>query len=229
MTQADTSNSDPAPGRSRAAERPLTLAVLISGTGRTLENLLRVIAAGELAARVAVVVSSVPNVRGLEIAAAAGLPHLVVRRRDAPSEDAYSAAIYAALAPFRPDLILLGGFLRKLVVPPALAGRILNIHPALLPESGAAGKGFFGERVHAAVLASGATESGATVHVVDNDYDTGPVVLRATVPVLSGDTPATLGARVFAAECALYPEAIRRHVAAHPELHGATTSPWEHA
>lgn len=162
-------------------------------------------------ARVVAVVSSVPGVRGLAIADAAGVPALTLRRRDYPGDAAYSAAIYAALAPHAPDLIALAGFLRRLVVPSEWAGRILNIHPALLPESPAAGPGFYGERVHAAVLASGATESGATVHVVDDGYDTGPVVGRAVVPVLPDDTPATLAARVFAAECALYPAAIARH------------------
>jgi formyltetrahydrofolate-dependent phosphoribosylglycinamide formyltransferase len=194
------------------------LAVLLSGTGRTLENLLRVIEGGELAARISVVISSVPGVRGLAIAATAGIPHLTFRRRDFPNDVAYSDAIYAALAPHRPDLIIMAGFLRKLVVPSRWEGRILNIHPALLPESGAGGRGLYGERVHAAVLASGVSESGATVHVVNNEYDAGPVVMRARVPVLPGDTATTLGARVFAAECRLYPEAIRRYLAEHPEL-----------
>jgi len=164
-----------------------------------------------LDARVVAVVSSVPGVRGLDIAEAAGIPAFALRRRDHPDDAAFSAAIYAALAPFRPDLILLAGFLRRLVVPEAWTGRILNIHPALLPESSAAGPGFYGDRVHAAVLAAGAIESGATVHVVDNEYDHGPVVQRTVVPVLPDDTPATLAARVFAAECALYPAAIARY------------------
>jgi formyltetrahydrofolate-dependent phosphoribosylglycinamide formyltransferase len=201
-------------------ERPLSLAVLLSGTGRTLGNLIDVIAGGELDARIDVVVSSVPGVRGLQIAAEAGVPAIVLQRRDYDSDDAYSDAVYAAIAPYAPDLILLAGFLRRLVVPPVWRGRILNIHPAVLP-GGPAGRGLYGERVHAAVLASGAAESGATVHVVDGEYDTGPVVLTATVPVLPGDTPQTLGARVFVAECALYPEAVRRYVAAHPELRRA--------
>lgn len=207
------------------APRRLTVAVLLSGSGRTLENLLGAIAAGDLAARVAVVVSSRPGVRGLDVAAGAGILAHVLRRRDVRDDAAYGEAVYAAIAPHRPDLIVLAGFLRRLPVPPAWAGRILNIHPALLPESGAAGRGYWGERVHAAVLASGARESGATVHVVDAGYDTGPVVLRARVPVLPDDTPGSLGARVFAAECRLYPEAIRRHVAAHPELFGETRRP----
>jgi formyltetrahydrofolate-dependent phosphoribosylglycinamide formyltransferase len=204
----------------------IRLAVLLSGTGRTLENMLRVIKRGELDAEIVAVVSSIPGVRGLEIAERAGIPATVVQRRTFASEDAFSGAVYSWLAPHRPDLLMLAGFLRKLVVTPAWEGRILNIHPALLPESApyAAGRGFFGERVHAAVLAHGDAISGATVHVVDNGYDTGPVVLRETVPVLPGDTPASLGARVFEAERRLYPEAIRRYVAAHPELFAASES-----
>jgi phosphoribosylglycinamide formyltransferase-1 len=197
--------------------RPLALAVLLSGTGRTLENFLRVIDRGELDARIVAVVSSVSGVRGLAIAEEAGVPAFVVRRKDFASDDAYSDAVYAALGPYEPDLLLLAGFLRRLVVRPDWKGRILNIHPGLLPGS-PAGRGFYGERVHVAVLASGAAESGATVHIVDDDYDTGPIVLRATVPVLPGDTPETLGARVFALECELYPEAVRQYVAQHPEM-----------
>jgi phosphoribosylglycinamide formyltransferase-1 len=200
---------------------PIGVGVLLSGTGRTLENLLRAIAAAELNASIRVVVSSKPDVRGLEIARDAGIPAVVIQRRDFDSEPAYSAAVYAAIRPHAVELLLLAGFLRKLVVPSEWEGRILNIHPALLPEmAAAAGKGFYGDRVHAAVTASGAAESGATVHVVDNGYDTGPVVMRATVPVLPDDTPALLAARVFAAECVLYPAAIRQYVTTHPELFG---------
>jgi formyltetrahydrofolate-dependent phosphoribosylglycinamide formyltransferase len=198
----------------------LSLAVLLSGTGRTLENLLRVIEAGDLDARISAVVSSVPGVRGLTIAEQADIPRATIRRKDFSSDEAYSDAVYAAIAPHQPDLILFAGFLRKLIIPPRWEGRILNIHPALLPESGAAGRGYYGERVHAAVLASGATESGATVHVVDAGYDTGPVVMKQSVPILPGDTPASLGARVFDAECRLYPKAIRKYVAQRPDLFG---------
>ncbi len=204
----------------RLERGPINCAVLLSGSGRTLENLLFVIGRGGLNCAIRVVISSKPDVRGLQIAEDAGIPAFVVLRQDFASDREYSAAIYATIRPFDPELILLCGFLRKLVVPPALEGRILNIHPALLPESAAGGKGFYGDRVHAAVLASGATQSGATVHVVDNGYDTGPVVFRATVPVLPDDTPSTLAARVFTAECALYPAAIRRYVATRADLFG---------
>ena len=211
----------PSLGQPATERTPVGLGVLLSGTGRTLANLLRAIAAGELHASVRVVVSSKPGVRGLEIAREAGIPALVVRRAAFADDLAFSDAIYAAVRPYEPELLVLSGFLRKLVVPSGWDGRILNIHPALLPEAAAAaGRGFYGDRVHAAVLASGATESGATVHVVDNGYDTGPVVLREPVPVLPDDTVATLAARVFAAECRLYPAAIQRHLADHPELFG---------
>lgn len=214
-------STEPATAATRQC-RPIRLAVLLSGTGRTLANLLDVIADGELNAEVVRVISSVAGVRGLEIATAAGIPTAVITRRDYPTNAAYCDALFAALAPSRPDLIVLAGFLRKLIVPEEWTGRILNIHPALLPEAAAyaAGKGFYGEHVHRAVLAHGDTRSGATVHIVDNGYDTGPTVLQVEVPVLPDDTPATLAVRVFEAEKRLYPEAIRRYVAANPHLFG---------
>jgi formyltetrahydrofolate-dependent phosphoribosylglycinamide formyltransferase len=198
-------------------KRPLRLAVLLSGTGRTLENLLAAIARGELNATVDVVISSVQGVRGIEIAEAAGIPAAVFTRRAYPDLDSFSDAVYAVLEPIAPDLILFAGFLRQLQVRPGYEGRILNIHPGLLPE-GPSGKGMYGAHVHAAVLRSGASRSGATVHVVDQEYDTGPVVKREVVPVIEGDSVESLAARVFAAECRLYPAAIRAYVARHPEL-----------
>ena len=210
----------------------LRIAVLLSGTGRTLANLLRAIDEGAFAAQIVAVVSSRPGVRGLEIAAAANIPTGTVVRRAFADDAGFSDAVYAALAPYEHDLIVMAGFLRKLVVPPEWEGRILNIHPALLPESAAAGQGYYGEHVHAAVLAGGAEVSGATVHVVDNRYDAGPVVARTVVPVVPDDTAATLGARVFAAECDLYPRAIARYVAENRRLFpalGATPEHHEHA
>ena len=200
--------------------RPWRVAVLLSGAGRTLENLLRIAARGELPVEIVAVVSSVPGVRGLDVAERAGIPAVVVTRKGHPSVHAYSAAIYDAIAPHAPDLILMAGFLRQVLIFPGWEGRILNIHPALLPDASsyAAGKGMYGERVHAAVLAHGDAITGATVHVVTDDYDDGPPLLRTEVPVLPGDTPVTLGTRVFYAECDLYPEAIRRYLAANPEL-----------
>ncbi len=213
---------DPPSSRNVEGQQPsLRIAVLISGSGRSLANLLTVIADGALDAEIVAVVSSVAGVRGLEIATDAGVPATTIARKGFADNAAYSAAVYGWLRPYRPDLIALAGFLRKLEVPPEWAGRILNIHPALAAAFPyASGRGFYGDRVHAAVLANGDTRSGATIHVVDNGYDTGSVVAETAVPVLPGDTAATLGARVFAAECALYPVTIRSYVAAHPDLFG---------
>lgn len=169
-------------------------------------------------AEVVAVVSSRAGVRGLEIAQSAGIPAFVIPRKAFDDDAAFSDAIFAQVRPFAPDLIICAGFLKRLVVRPEWDGRILNIHPALIPESGAAGAGYYGAKVHEAVLASGATESGATVHVVDNEYDHGPVIMKRRVPVLPGDTADDLAARVFAAECDLYPKAIQSYVEAHPDL-----------
>ncbi len=200
--------------------RPWRLGVLLSGSGRTLENLLTEIARGELNAEIVCVVSSRSNVRGIEVAREAGLPVHVVTRKTQPELAAHSRAIYDAVTPYDADLLILAGYLRQIVVDPAWSGRMLNIHPALLPQAQAyaAGRGLYGDRVHAAVLEHGDTVSGATVHVVTDDYDAGPPVLQREVAVLPGDTVRALADRVFAVECELYPEAIRRYMAAHPEL-----------
>jgi formyltetrahydrofolate-dependent phosphoribosylglycinamide formyltransferase len=196
--------------------RVARVAVLLSGSGRTLENLLGAAHRGMLDCEFVAVVSSKPDVRGLAIAQDAGIPAFVVQRRDFLSDEAYTEEVESILAPFSPDLILLAGFLRKLVIGDKWAGRVLNIHPALLPEmAAAAGKGFYGDKVHAEVLRRGAPESGATVHVVDNGYDTGPVVDRVAVPVLEGDTVRSLADRVFAAECDLYPRAVNEYIRKH--------------
>ena len=199
--------------------RPWRFGVLLSGAGRTLTNLLDVIRRGELDAEVVAVVSSVDGVRGLDVARGAGIPAHVVSRRDAPVVTDYSEKVYNAFAAYDVDLIIMAGFLRRVLVFPGWEGRILNIHPCLLPDAAyAAGRGRYGERVHEAVPAHGDTTTGATVHVVTDVYDDGPPLLRVEVPVLPGDTPETLGTRVFMAECGLYPEAIRQYLAAHPEL-----------
>lgn len=201
-------------------ERPWRLGVLITGTGRTLRNLLDVIERGELDAEVVCVASSLPGVKGLDIAADAGIPTAVVTRKDHPGAERYSQAMYDAVAPHRPDLLVMAGFLRRLLVFPGWEGRILNIHPALLPDAAgyAAGKGMYGDRVHQAVIDHGDAVSGATVHVVTDVYDDGPPLMRTEVPVEPGDTMDSLAARVFVEECVLYPEAIRQYLAAHPEL-----------
>lgn len=178
--------------------------------------MLRVTADGSLDAEIVAVVSSRSGVRGIAIAEQAGLPVIAISRKRFEDDEAFTTAILDWLAPFSPDLIIHAGFLRKLVIPPEWDGRMLNIHPSLIPESGAAGKGFYGHYVHEAVLSSGATESGATVHVLDNEYDEGPILMKARVPVLPGDTADTLADRVFAAECELYPRAIAAYLRDNP-------------
>jgi formyltetrahydrofolate-dependent phosphoribosylglycinamide formyltransferase len=185
----------------------LQVAVLLSGTGRTLENLLALRAAGELEIDIPIVISSRHGVRGLEVAEAAGIAAHVVSRREYPTPGQMSARVRELLAPHDIDLILLAGFLSQLEILPEWEGRMLNIHPSLLPLFG--GRGLYGSRVHEAVLAAGVTETGCTVHLVNAEYDAGPIVLQRSIPVCDDDTPETLGARVFALECELYPEAIR--------------------
>jgi len=206
--------------RDVTTDSPWNLGVLLSGTGRTLENLIAAIARGDLDARIPVVISSVPGVRGIEVARQAGIPAIVIRRGDYESVEHYSDAMYEALAPYDIDLIVMAGYLRKLLIAPEWEARVINIHPCLLPEAAtyAAGKGMYGERVHAAVLAHGDTVSGCTVHLVTNDFDAGPPLATASVPVLPVDTAATLGARVFVEETWLYPSAIRDYTRAHPHL-----------
>ena len=182
--------------------------VLLSGSGRTLENFLARIEADALPLEICAVVSSRADVRGVEIARGAGLPVAVFRRKDHASVAEHNAAINAWLAPFRPQIIALAGYLCFYMPPEGFSGPVVNIHPALLPRHG--GKGFFGDRVHQAVLAAGESESGCTVHMVSDRYDEGRILEQARVPVLPGDDVHTLADRVFAAECELYPRVLAR-------------------
>ncbi len=186
---------------------PLKLAVLLSGSGTTLQNLVDVIRRGELDARVEVVIGSRPGLKGLERAAAAGLRNTVVDRAAFPSCAEFSRRVFSICDDAAAGLVVLAGWLCLLDVPDRYLGRALNIHPALLPSFG--GKGMYGRRVHEAVLAHGCKVSGCTVHFVDNTYDTGPIILQRACPVLEEDTPDSLARRVFEQECAAYPEAIR--------------------
>lgn len=188
-----------------AAPLPPRLAVLISGSGRTLDNLIDRIRDGRLAATIEVVVSSRDGVRGVRIAEAAGLPVRVVSPRGMSTAD-FSASIFGCCASAGADLVVLAGFLHLVAVPPVFAGRVINIHPSLLPAFG--GKGFHGMHVHRAVIDRGCTISGCTVHLVDDEYDHGRILLQRSVPVLPDDTPESLAARVFASECETLPEAI---------------------
>ncbi|MCZ7648875.1 MAG: phosphoribosylglycinamide formyltransferase [Planctomycetota bacterium] len=189
------------------SEAKRKVAVLLSGNGTTLENLFQRGESGALPIQVVAVLSSRADAYGLERARRRGVPALVVERKRFVLPEEYSAALFEALAPYAPELVCLAGFMSLLRIPPAYEQRILNVHPALLPAFG--GKGYYGMKVHEAVLRHGCKVSGCTVHFVDNEYDHGPIVLQRAVPVLENDTPESLSERVQAAEREAYPEAIR--------------------
>jgi phosphoribosylglycinamide formyltransferase-1 len=186
------------------------VAVLVSGGGRSLENLCEEIDAGRLGCRIALVLSDRPGIRALERAARRGLDVVVVPRTEFADADAFGDAVFAVIEAHGAELVVLAGFLRLLPVPERWLGRVLNIHPALLPAFG--GKGFYGDRVHAAVLERGVQFTGCTVHYVTNEYDAGPILLQRCIEVAPDDTVDSLAARVFAEERVALPEAIRRHL-----------------
>ncbi|HUU31736.1 MAG TPA: phosphoribosylglycinamide formyltransferase [Phycisphaerae bacterium] len=187
--------------------KTLRLGVFLSGGGRTLQNLLDHIRHGKLEAEVAAVIASRERIRGIELAKAAGLPTHLVRPKDHPAVQAYSDALVKILDEARVDLVVLAGFLSYWIIPDRYLGRVVNIHPALLPAFG--GEGMYGHHVHEAVLARGCKVSGCTVHFVNNTYDDGAIILQRAVPVYAEDTPDDVAARVFREECIAYPEAIR--------------------
>jgi phosphoribosylglycinamide formyltransferase-1 len=190
-----------------ALRQPLPLAVLISGGGTTLRNLLERIAAGQVPACVQLVIASSSKARGLEYARDAAIPHRIVRQREHATAEAYRDAVFGPCRDAGAGLVVMGGFLKHVLIPPDFENRVMNIHPALIPAF--CGQGYYGHRVHEAVLEYGAKVSGCTVHFADNQYDHGPIVIQRTVPVLDDDTPETLAARVFREECEAYPKAIR--------------------
>jgi len=199
----------------------MRIAVLASGSGTTLQAILEAFCAPGASApvTVALVVSNNRAAYALERARLAGVPAAVVDHRGR-SREAFEAELGALVEAHGIALICLAGFMR-ILTPGFVArfpGRILNTHPALLPAFG--GKGMYGEHVHRAVLAAGVAVSGCTVHIVDEVPDGGPIVAQASVPVLDGDTPERLAARVQSAERRLYPEVIRWWAAGRVEVAG---------
>ncbi len=183
------------------------LAVVLSGSGTTLQNLLDRIERGELPARVVAVVSSVEGAFGLERARKAGVPAVTVERKRFEDRASFSAALAERLDTHEPDLVVFAGFIHRWDVPASYEGKVMNVHPALIPAF--SGKGYYYDRVHREALERGVKVSGCTVHFVDNDYDEGPIILQKVVPVEEGDTVESLRARVQEAEREAYPEAIR--------------------
>jgi formyltetrahydrofolate-dependent phosphoribosylglycinamide formyltransferase len=187
--------------------QPLRLAVLVSGGGTTLQNLLDRASGGTLPAQVVAVVSSRAGAFALARAEQAGVPAVAVEPQACASREEFSRRVFDRCRAVRADLVCLAGFLQLLHIPDDFQGRVLNIHPALIPAF--CGQGYYGLRVHRAALEAGVKVSGCTVHFADNEYDHGPIVSQRVVPVLDDDTPEDLAARVFAQECEAYPEAIR--------------------
>ena len=187
--------------------RHLRLGVLISGGGTTLENVAEAISRGTIDAEIVTVVASNEGCYGIQRARRLNFPVTVISRKEAGSLEQFSKQIAENLRDHNVDLALMAGFLSLWTIPEDFAGRVMNIHPALLPKFG--GKGMHGEHVHAAVLKAGERESGCTVHFADNAYDAGPIILQRRVAVLRDDTVESLAKRVFAEECVAYPEAIR--------------------
>jgi phosphoribosylglycinamide formyltransferase 1 len=197
--------------------KSLRIAVLISGGGTTLRNLIAKIREGKLSAEICLVVSSNPAAKGLEFAKEAGIKTQVVEKNKDLSPEAYSEATFGPCRAAGAEVVVMGGFLKHVLIPPDFENRVVNIHPALIPAF--CGQGMHGHHVHEAVLAAGAKTSGCTVHFVDNVYDHGPVILQQNVPVLPGDSPETLAARVFESECEALPDALNLIAAGRVSVH----------
>ncbi|NPV43376.1 MAG: phosphoribosylglycinamide formyltransferase [Firmicutes bacterium] len=187
----------------------LKLGVLVSGGGTNLQAVIDSIEQGKIRGEVRVVISSNPEAFALERAQKYGIPSIYIGRRDFATREEYEGEMIKALKGYGVELVLLAGFMT--VLSPGFISefrnRIMNIHPALIPAF--CGKGFYGKRVHEAVLEYGVKVTGATVHFVDEGTDTGPIILQEAVPVLDDDTVDSLAERVLKVEHRLYPEAVR--------------------
>ena len=189
---------------------PIRLAVCVSGGGTTLQNLVDRTLDSRLRAEVVQVVASKPGIGAISRAEEAGIPVAVEARGKRPLLE-FSAAVFDPIRRRGADLVILGGFLSLVRIPADYVGRVLNIHPSLIPAF--SGKGFHGQAVHQAAIDAGVKLSGCTVHFADDTYDTGPIIFQSPVPVLNDDTAEALAARVFEAECEALPEAISLYAA----------------
>lgn len=193
---------------SNETRKKLPLAVLISGTGRSLKNLIEKIQRNEIDCEIKVVIASSKTARGIQYAEKAVIPIEIVERANYETSEGFSEAVFQECTRYGAEYVVMAGYLKLLHIPDSFRGRVINIHPSLIPSF--CGKGFYGHRVHEAALDYGVKVSGCTVHFVDNEYDGGPVILQKVVPVLEDDTPQTLNDRVFyQAECVAYPAALQ--------------------
>ena len=206
-----------APRNPPIAGPPIRLAVCVSGEGTTLQNLIDQIRACRLKAEVVQVVASRPRIGAIARAEAAGLP-LALANYNARSKTEFSNSVFEPIRHSKADLVILAGFLALVKIPPDYKGRVINIHPSLIPSF--CGKGFYGSKVHEAVLAMGAKITGCTIHFADDDYDNGPIIVQRPVPVLEDDTLEALAARVYKEECKALPEAITLYAEGRLKLQG---------
>lgn len=188
--------------------RPMkNIVILISGRGSNMQAIVRAARAEQWPARIAAVISSRADAPGIDFAAAHGIPTAVVASKDFPSRETFDAALQSVVDSFSPDLVLLAGFMRILTATfvAHYAGRMLNIHPSLLPD-------FPGLATHQRALQARVAEHGVTVHWVTAELDHGPIVAQACVPVLPDDTESTLAKRVLEQEHIIYPRVVRRFI-----------------
>lgn len=187
---------------------PLPIAVFLSGGGRTLKNLLLHRDQHQLPIEIRLVISSSRKVAGVPLAQAAGLPTEVILRSHYDDLQQYSEAMFQRCRQAGATWVVMAGYLKHVLIPADYEGRVVNIHPSLLPAFG--GQGMYGDRVHQAAIERGVQFSGCTVHLVDNQYDNGPILLQKICSVTPGMTPQQLAVAVFELECQALPEALRQ-------------------
>ena len=197
-----------------------SIAVLISGGGTTLQNLIELRRQGDLTVEIGQVISSSEQAKGNRFAVDANIPLLVLPRQQFPAPEQLSERLFEACRQAGADLVVAAGFLRRLVIPADFENRVINIHPSLIPAF--CGKGFYGMRVHESVIEYGCKLSGCTVHFVDNEYDHGPIIAQQTVDVAPDDSAQSLQQRVFAEEYKIYPTVIEQIAAGRVEVNGRT-------
>ena len=189
----------------------LPIAVLISGGGTTLRNLIELQVRGMLPVDFRLVVSSKSQAGGLKYAEAAAIPVVVISKNRMQSAEEHSECVFRAIRDSGAELVVMGGYLQHVLIPADFEKKVINIHPSLIPSF--SGKGMYGLKVHQAAIDFGVKVTGCTVHFVDNEYDHGPIILQNICAVLETDSAESLQQRVFELECKALPQAIRMIVA----------------
>ncbi|MEQ1830349.1 MAG: phosphoribosylglycinamide formyltransferase [Pirellula sp.] len=191
----------------------LPIAVLISGGGTTLKNLIAHRDEGKLPVEFRIVVSSRSDAGGLQFARNANIPTAVIPKKKSQSAEEHSQSVFDPIRRLNVELVVMGGYLQHLLIPKDFEGRVINVHPSLIPSF--CGKGMYGLKVHQSAIDFGVRISGCTVHVVDNEYDHGPILQQRACQVFADDTAETLQRRVFELECIALPDVIRQKAQEH--------------